>query len=139
MPRSVQPADQQPISIHVLGPIAAFAQGEPIALKGPIHKALLARLIIARGEVVSVDRLAEDLWASPPPRAVGSIRTFVGDLRHALEPDRPPRGGARLLVTEGNGYALRHVDTDARRFEQAVEHATVRTLTDALALWRGTA
>ncbi len=131
----MQPADQQPISFQVLGPIAAFADGEPVALKGPIHRALLARLIVARGEVVSVDRLTEDLWASPPPRAVGAIRTFVGDLRQALEPGRAPRAPARLLVTEGNGYALRSHDIDAHRFEDAVRQGR----TDALALWHGPA
>jgi DNA-binding SARP family transcriptional activator len=148
MPSSVKRDDQQPISVdlRVLGPIAAFLQGQRVALKGPIHRALLARLIVARGEVVSVNRLTEDLWASPPPRAVGAIRTFVGDLRNALEPERAPRSPARLLVTEGNGYALRDIDTDADRFEHAVQRAATQpattaaeTLGEALALWRGTA
>ena len=123
------------------------AQGERIALKGPMHRTLLARLIVARGEVVSVDRLVDDLWPAPPPRAVGAIRTFVADLRQALEPGRPPRAPARLLVTEGHGYALR---TDGRRRvalrgrrrarRRPPGRATPRRpSTEALGLWRGPA
>jgi DNA-binding SARP family transcriptional activator len=146
MASSVEDLDQQPISIRVLGPIAASAGDKPIALKGPMHKALLARLIVARGQVVSVDRLVDDLWPTPPRSAVGAIRTFVADLRQALEPGRPPRAPARRLVTEGPGYALRTTDIDAHRFEAAVETAAAQpaesaaqTLTDALKLWRGAA
>ncbi|MBL1101109.1 AfsR/SARP family transcriptional regulator [Streptomyces coffeae] len=92
----------------VLGPVTAWDDaGNTIALKGPRHRAVLARLIVARGRVVPVDRLAEDLWPTPPAGAVGAVRTFVAALRRALEPQRPPRAPAQLLVTEGPGYALR--------------------------------
>jgi DNA-binding SARP family transcriptional activator len=134
------------VEFAVLGPIAAFAEGRPVALKGPMHKALLARLIVARQETVPIERLVDDLWPAPPPRAVGTVRTFVADLRRALEPGRAPRTPARLLVTAGNGYALRTGAVDAQHFEGALAEAAgqpaeaaVRTLTRALSLWRGTA
>ncbi len=128
----------------VLGPIVAFAGGERVALKGPLHRALLARLILADGQVVSTERLIDDLWPSPPARAKGAIRTFVADLRQALEPDRPPRATPQLLVTEGGGYALRTDQVDAKHFERTLNarlpaHAAVDALTGALALWRGPA
>jgi DNA-binding SARP family transcriptional activator len=63
----------------------------------------VARLIVARRRVVPVTRLVEDLWVDPPPGAVGAVRTFVAALRRALEPQRPPRAPARLLITEGPG------------------------------------
>jgi DNA-binding SARP family transcriptional activator len=122
--------------------------GEAIALKGPRHRAVLARLITARRRVVPVSRLAEDLWTHPPDGAVGAVRTFVAALRRALEPDRPPRTPARLLVTEGPGYALRAepAAVDAWRFEQAVAAAATLPprdglvrLTEALGWWRGPA
>ncbi|MCW2889208.1 MAG: transcriptional regulator, family, partial [Streptosporangiaceae bacterium] len=93
----------------VLGPVAAWdGDGDAVALRGPRHRAVLARLIVARRRVVPVTRLVEDLWTVPPPGgAVGAVRTFVAALRRALEPERPPRAAARLLVTEGPGYALR--------------------------------
>ncbi|MGR6535048.1 BTAD domain-containing putative transcriptional regulator [Streptomyces rochei] len=136
------------VTFGVLGPVTAERAGDALALKGPRHRAVLARLILARRRVVPLDRLVRDLWDEPPPRAVGAVRTFVGDLRRALEPDRPPRAPARLLVTEGPGYALRAApdDVDAWRFEAAVAEAdrlpaaqAPDRLRAALAQWRGPA
>ncbi|WP_461030483.1 AfsR/SARP family transcriptional regulator, partial [Streptomyces sparsus] len=115
-----------PVEFQVLGPVTArHHTGEPLALRGPRHRAVLARLIIARRRVVPVDRLVADLWADPPANAVGAVRTFVSALRRALEPDRAPRTPPRLLVTEGPGYALRAADdaVDAWAFERAVAEA----------------
>ncbi|MFC4117993.1 AfsR/SARP family transcriptional regulator [Nonomuraea zeae] len=145
----------------VLGTVTAWDErGDAIALKGPRHRAVLARLIVARRRVVPVGVLVDDLWADPPPDAVGAVRTFVAALRRALEPDRPPRAAARLLVTEGPGYALRAEPgaVDAWRFEQAAtaplpaEEAPARLegvparleevlgrLEEALGWWRGPA
>ncbi|MFF7645670.1 BTAD domain-containing putative transcriptional regulator [Streptomyces canus] len=138
------------VEFGVLGSVAAWdGTGEPIALKGPRHRAVLARLLVARRRVVPVPRLVEDLWAGDPPTdAVGTVRTFVAGLRRALEPERPRRTPSRLLVTEGPGYALRaepaHVD--AWRFEHTLAAAAdlppaqvVPRLTEALELWRGPA
>ncbi|MEU5926883.1 BTAD domain-containing putative transcriptional regulator [Streptomyces antimycoticus] len=137
------------VGFGVLGPVVAWdADGHAIALKGPRHRAVLARLIVARRRVVPVSRLVDDLWTEPPPAAVGAVRTFVAALRRALEPQRPPRTPARLLVTEGPGYALRaDVDTvDAWRFEQDVSAAAtlppdgaLPRLEQALSRWRGPA
>ncbi|MGS2588601.1 BTAD domain-containing putative transcriptional regulator [Streptomyces hebeiensis] len=109
----------------VLGPVVAEGPAGPLALKGPRHRAVLARLIVARRRIVPVGRLVEDLWADPPPGAVGAVQTFVADLRRALEPGRAPRARARLLVTEGPGYALRARPdaVDAWRFEAALAEA----------------
>ncbi|MFS7878771.1 BTAD domain-containing putative transcriptional regulator [Streptomyces asiaticus] len=139
------------VGFGVLGPVVAWdadADGRAIVLKGPRHRAVLARLIVARRRVVPVSRLIEDLWAEPPPGAVGAVRTFVAALRRALEPQRPPRAPARLLVTEGPGYALRAVPdaVDAWRFEQDVSAAAtlppdgaLPRLEEALSRWRGPA
>lgn len=133
------------VSFGVLGPVVAWDDtGTPLDLRGPRHRAVLARLIAARGRLVTVDRIVDDLWEAPPPGAVGAVRTFVAALRRALEPDRPPRSRPTLLVTEGPGYALRAAPdaVDAWRFEDAVAGASQRTLDrleQALALWRGPA
>ncbi|WP_421107637.1 BTAD domain-containing putative transcriptional regulator [Streptomyces sp. NEAU-S77] len=136
------------VAFGVLGPVVAEGDGGVLALKGPRHRAVLARLIVARRRVVPVSRLVEDLWDEPPAGAVGAVQTFVGALRRALEPDRPPRARSRLLVTEGPGYALRAAPdaVDAWRFETAVAAAAdlppaaaLPRLGDALELWRGPA
>ncbi|TDC20218.1 AfsR/SARP family transcriptional regulator [Actinomadura bangladeshensis] len=131
----------------VLGPVTAWDDsGNAIALKGPRHRAVLARLIIARGRVVPVSLLVDDLWMDPPSDGIGAVRTFVAALRRVLEPDRPPRTPSRLLVTEGPGYALRPGPdgVDAWRFEQAVAATAppsevLAALDEALAQWRGPA
>lgn len=132
------------ITFRVLGPLTAADTRGPVDLKGPRHRAVLARLLIARGRVVPVGQLVADLWVSPPEGAVGAVQTFVSALRKALEPDRPPRTPARVLVTSGPGYALRADSVDAWDFEAAVTSvgppAEVLARVDAaLALWRGPA
>ncbi|MEU6354786.1 AfsR/SARP family transcriptional regulator [Streptomyces sp. NPDC047072] len=138
------------IEFGVLGAVAAWdGTGEPIALRGPRHRAVLARLLVARRRVVPVPLLVEDVWGGHPPEdAVGTLRTFVAALRRALEPERPRRTPSRLLVTEGPGYALRaDADrVDAWRFERVLADAAtlpparaVTELTTALDLWRGPA
>ncbi|MEJ8639420.1 AfsR/SARP family transcriptional regulator [Streptomyces sp. MS2.AVA.5] len=137
------------VTFGVLGPVVAWdGAADAVELKGPRHRAVLARLIVARRRVVPVARLVEDLWADPPPGAVGAVRTFVSALRRGLEPQRPPRTPARLLVTEGPGYALRAEQdaVDAWRFDRAVSTAAtlppqqaLARLDEALAWWRGPA
>ncbi|MCW2880626.1 MAG: transcriptional regulator, family [Sphaerisporangium sp.] len=140
------------VTFRVLGPLEAADERGPLALKGPRHRAVLARLMIAEGRLVPVDRLVEDLWETPPQGAVAAIRTFVSALRQALEPGRPPRQPARLLVTAPPGYALRAAPdaVDAWRFESTVAQSgpllaagqareVLARLEGALALWRGPA
>ena len=140
--------------VRVLGALEATvdADGRDVLadLGGPRQRAVLALLLVGRGEVVSVDRLVEDLWNStPPPRAIGALQAYVSHLRRALEPGRPPRTPATVLVSEPPGYAVRlPVEAvDAWRFEAMVRSATTtddpehtRTILEqALALWRGPA
>jgi DNA-binding SARP family transcriptional activator len=138
------------VLIRVLGSFAAEAGGEPVPLGGPRQRGVLALLVAARGQVVPVDRMVEDLWrGEPPSRALASLQAYVSNLRRLLEPGRPPRTPARLLVSASPGYALRLPPgaVDAWRFEELLDEA--RTLTDprdtrarldeALALWRGPA
>ncbi|GGV19878.1 BTAD domain-containing putative transcriptional regulator [Streptomyces spectabilis] len=148
-------AGSVPVAFRVLGPLGARdGQGRDLDLKGPRHRAVLARLIVARRRTVPVSWLVDDLWDEPPPTAVGTIRTFVGALRKALEPGRARRAPARLLVTAGPGYALLAAPdaVDAWRFERAVREAgllldgggpvtgaALAALDEALGLWRGPA
>ncbi|MCG8927284.1 BTAD domain-containing putative transcriptional regulator [Lentzea sp. CC55] len=122
------------VTFGVLGPLTAGSA----RLGGPKQRAVLARLLVARRRVVPVRTLVADLWEDPPDGAVGTVQTFVGALRKALEPDRPPRTPSTLLVTEGAGYALLAEDVDAWRFERLLG-GDLSALDGALALWRGPA
>ncbi|WP_231157752.1 AfsR/SARP family transcriptional regulator [Streptomyces sp. CNZ748] len=134
--------------IDVLGAVRASGDdGAPVALGGPRHREVLARLVAAEGRMVTTGTLVDDLWGDEPPaRAVGALRTFVAALRRALEPARTPRTPSRVLVTEGPGYALRlpREDVDVHRFEDALDRArhtpgAVTALGEALTAWRGPA
>ncbi|GAA1674002.1 hypothetical protein GCM10009733_083800 [Nonomuraea maheshkhaliensis] len=136
------------VTFGVLGPLTAGDDRGPIRLKGPRHRSVLARLLVARGRVVPVSWLIDDLWDVPPAGALGALQTFVADLRKALEPGRPPRAPSRLLITSPPGYALRAepADVDALRFESLLAQAADlpaeqarESLDTALGLWRGPA
>ncbi|GAA2623168.1 hypothetical protein GCM10010425_17830 [Streptomyces spororaveus] len=140
------------VHIRVLGSLAAERDGEAIPLGGHRQRSVLALLVSARGRVVSVDRMIEELWqGAPPARAVASLQAYVSNLRRLLEPGRAPRSPARLLVSAPPGYALRLPEdaVDAWRFERLLGRAreslatgpdtAAALLREALALWQGPA
>ena len=62
----------------LLGPLAAWRDGRPIALGSPQQKAVLAVLLVRRGEFVSADALVDALWpGEPPANAVQTVRTYL--------------------------------------------------------------
>ncbi|MGQ4619074.1 BTAD domain-containing putative transcriptional regulator [Nocardia sp. R7R-8] len=138
------------VTVDVLGALRVTVDGRPAALRGPMQGAVLARLVVAAGAVVSADRLIEDLWqGEPPPKASGALQAHISYLRRALEPHRPPRAPARVVVSQAPGYALRAEPTavDAWHFERLLATAATRSdlsiryrsLGTALSLWRGPA
>lgn len=99
------------VEIRVLGPVRVLIDDVEVDLGGRLRRAVLARLAAAQGQIVSVDRLLEDLWrGEPPPRATATLQAHVSHLRRVLEPDRAPRSPATLLVSEAPGYGLRAGD-----------------------------
>ncbi|MEV5710893.1 BTAD domain-containing putative transcriptional regulator [Actinoallomurus sp. NPDC052274] len=138
------------VFVRVLGSFAAEVNGAAVHLGGPRQRGVLALLVAARGQVVPVDRMIEDLWrGEPPARALMSLQAYVSNLRRLLEPGRPPRTPARLLVSASPGYALRlpPESVDAWRFEDLLDQARTETdprvaqarLAEALGLWQGPA
>jgi hypothetical protein len=51
---------------RILGPLEVFDGARPVAVGGGKQRALLAILLLHRNEVVSADRLIEDLWDGAP-------------------------------------------------------------------------
>ena len=140
------------LRVGVLGQLTADVDGRVVDLGSRRQRAVLALLLAARRAVVSTDRLIDSLWrGEPPPRAIGSLQTYVSNLRRLIEPDRAPRAPARLLVSAPPGYALRLADeaVDAWRFDGLVRSArdvrksdptgARRILGEALDLWQGSA
>ena len=113
----------------ILGPLEVTREGGRVPLGGQRQRAVLARLLLDVGRVVSVDRLIDDVWnGRPPATAQKTLQKYVSELRKALGPG--------VLRTEGGGYVLA-VDCDAldvTRFERLID---ARDFDAALALWRG--
>jgi len=107
------------------------------------QRATLALLLLNANSIVSIDRLADLLYAGRPPvTAVTQVHRQVSELRKVL--------GAAAIETQGSGYVMRvgPRELDLTRFERAcvdAADALVRgdtgraagLLRDALAAWRG--
>ncbi|MEV4343061.1 BTAD domain-containing putative transcriptional regulator [Actinoplanes sp. NPDC049596] len=138
------------VRLFVLGPVRADVGGVVADLGGPRQRAVLARLAVAGGEVVSADRLVDDLWggADVPARGLASLQVHISHLRRALEPARARRTPASVLVSAPPGYALRlpAEAVDAWHFGDLVRRASTAgpadrhaLLSEALARWQGDA
>ncbi len=122
------------MEFRILGPLEATAGGEPLQLGGARQRAVLALLLTRPNEVVSTDRLVDQLWGAQPPRtALNTIQYYVSQLRKLLGVDR--------IVTRPPGYLIRVEpgELDLQRFEALLAQDDVEALREALALWRGPA
>ena len=131
------------LDFRILGPLEVLDGDRLVALPGPRQRNLLAFLLLHPNQVVSSDRLLEELWPGEAPESgAATLQASVSRLRKALGP------GAPLLVTAAPGYVLRldSEQLDVRRFERLVEEAAAaepaaaaELLREALGLWRGPA
>ena len=137
------------LRVSLLGELAASFDGTRLDLGGPRQRAVLALLVIARGEVVLAESLADWLWGSAPPaNSAATLQSYVSHLRRRLEPGSRARNRGTVIVSRGQGYAVSLPDdsVDAWEFERLVRRAdsepmesALETLCDALALWQGPA
>ena len=106
--------------------------GSPVRLGGLRQRAVLALLLTRPNEVVSTDRLIDELWGAQPPRTAGNaLQYYISQLRKSLGADR--------IETRPPGYALR-VDSgelDLEHFEALLRRGDSEALQASLALWRG--
>jgi DNA-binding SARP family transcriptional activator len=132
------------VEFRVLGPVRVLADGNDVPINGLRRKALLAMLVVHCAEVVPVGRMVEELWnGSPPPGAMGTLKSHVHQLRRVLAVEN-------LVAARAGGYVLQadRSQVDAFEFERQV--AAARAARDrgdlaaagpafeaALALFRG--
>ena len=87
----------------VLGPLEVTAEGRSLGLAGTRARAVLALLLVHANQVVSCDRLINELWPGQP-RGADSLQVRLSELRKALrsagEADRLVEGPARLVVAD---------------------------------------
>ncbi|MFF2655293.1 BTAD domain-containing putative transcriptional regulator [Streptomyces sp. NPDC058045] len=132
------------MDFRVLGHVSARSGGGTVALDGDKQRTVLAALLLARGTVVTDERLSTLLWSwDPPAGSTKQLYTYVSRLRTRI-------GGAVSLERTGRGYRL---DIGDAFFDWAAFHDFTRTgaaalragrhpeaerrFAAALALWNG--
>jgi DNA-binding SARP family transcriptional activator/tetratricopeptide (TPR) repeat protein len=149
--RGVSPGAASPgFEVRVLGPVEICWDGAAIDIGGLKSRALVARLLIDRNLVVSVDRLVDSLWGdNDGDGAEIALRSTISRLRKRL---REAGATDDLIVTRAPGYMLRAPAdvTDVYRFEQLLSEGRrqlargrpsqcTRLLRQAEQIWRGPA
>ena len=134
------------LEYRILGPLEVVGDQGPLRLGGPKQRATLAILLLSANRVVSVERLAEDLYAGATPvTAVTQVQRQISELRKVIGPSSG-------IETRSPGYVIRVSpdQLDLSRFERSTEDA-IQALTQgdatgaadllrrALGLWRGAA
>jgi WD40 repeat protein/DNA-binding SARP family transcriptional activator len=134
------------VEFSILGPLAARREGEALALGGERQRALLAILLVHAGEMVSSERLIEQLFGGTrSTSAANALHVAVSRLRRSLDD-----GGGAMLLTRRGGYVLELEpgQLDAAVFERRLEEGRVllaqsdaaaasARLAEGLHLWRG--
>ncbi|MFD9890230.1 BTAD domain-containing putative transcriptional regulator [Amycolatopsis sp. NPDC059027] len=135
----------------VLGTMRGWYHDRPLDIGPPKRQAVLAALLLRGGRAATASELVDAVWGEKAPsRALTALRTYVLGLRAMLEPHRPARAPAKVLLSVGGGYSLPlsgdMLDADraevrfvaAERARRAGESARARDLLDSgLALWAG--
>lgn len=134
------------LRFRVLGPLEVWTGQDWSGIGAPKWRALLAVLLLNRGQAVSTDRLIAELWGDhPPDRAANLVSVYVLRLRRVLgDPD------GHVLTTRAPGYQLRLQpgELDAEYFETLAGQGRKALaegdfpraggiLAEALGLWRG--
>src|SRR5436309_2894412 len=129
------------MEFRILGPLEVYDNGRALPVGGAKQRALLAILILHANEVVSAERLLDDLWGDRQPTSgAKALHVYVSQLRKVIGDDR--------VQTRAPGYALRVApdELDLTRFERLREQAETAEpaearaiLREAISLWRGAA
>jgi YVTN family beta-propeller protein len=148
------------IDYRILGSFEVWVGDRLVGLGGEKPRALLAILLLHHNEVVSADRLIDDLWGeSPPDTALRTLQSYVSRLRKTLgsngaspshEPESGPAANGGVLFTRGRGYLLEVApgELDLERFRELAERGrgslaagdadeAGTLLREALGIWRG--
>src|SRR4051794_12643607 len=108
------------MDFRLLGPLEVLTDQGAAEVGTGKRAALLTYLLINANEVVSAERLIDELWGEhPPATAAKSVQVYVSQLRKALN------GNGSLLMTRGSGYVLAvdEQELDIKRFECAESEA----------------
>ncbi|HVE95643.1 MAG TPA: alpha/beta fold hydrolase [Pseudonocardiaceae bacterium] len=126
------------VSVRIFGLLELEVRGRrfgPRDLGGAKPKQLLELLLLHRGQTLSKDRLADELWGEKlPQRVAATIESYVSQLRRLL--DVEPGLGRQVIVTDHGGYRLAggELSVDADRFDALVRRAASAGLVERRAV-----
>lgn len=93
------------MQFRLLGQLQVLDGRRELPLAQGRRRALLTLLLVHRNEVVSAERLIEQLWAGgPTPTAATGLQVQISQLRKELVAAAPANGTA--LLTRGSGYVV---------------------------------
>ena len=76
------------LAIRILGPLEVDREGTAVTIRGRMTQALLVRLALDPGRVVSSDNLVDALWGDNPPAGVtNALQVKVSELRRSIGPE----------------------------------------------------
>ena len=141
------------MEFRILGPLEATHGERRVELGGRKQRALLAILLVHANQVVSADKLIDELWGdAPPATAMKTLQAHLSRLRRALSSNPSDESGAEAssvtILTREPGYVIRvgPEQLDLLRFERLLDEArrtppdaAADLLREALTLWRGPA
>ena len=94
------------MKFRILGPLEVVDGDTAITVDAPKLRTLLAVLLLHANEIVSSERLIDEIWGEDPPATAPKVvQTYVSQLRKAV--------GHDLIVTRRRGRVLAAVDADA--------------------------
>src|SRR5256712_11166260 len=108
------------MEFRILGPLEVADGDTVLPLTGAKQRAMLAILLLNANQVVSSDRLIDELWGDEPPDSgATALQVQVSRLRKMLGE------GGKTVVTKASGYAIQldRDQLDLHRFERLVEEA----------------
>jgi DNA-binding SARP family transcriptional activator len=131
----------------ILGPLEVRlpAGRRPVTVSQPLHRAVLATLLLRAGEPCPRSWLAAALWgAQGPADPASTLRTCVYGLRRSLGKDladrlQTYRGGFMIAAAEGEVDLHSYLALDARgrlAWDRGEHRAAAELLGAALRLWR---
>ena len=96
---------------RILGPLVVLSDARELGLGALKDRTVLGVLLLHANEVVSRQRLIDELWGeSPPPTAVKAVNGYVSQLRKALG-----GSGSGPIATRPPGYLIEVRRRRARR------------------------
>ena len=70
---------------RILGPLEVAVDDRPLSLGGVKQRVLLALFLLHANEIVSRDRLIDEIWGESPPATVSAgLHVYVSRLRKLL-------------------------------------------------------